>query len=172
MKLSKTDFLIYRDCKHNAWVKIHRPEVYRAEPLSAFDLGLLETGNEVDVLARELYPNGTVIRRGDAATTARLIEQQEPILYQPVFETDQFTTACDILVWNAAAERYDLYEVKASTIEAQNKARDEEYLYDLGFQAEVLRQCGVPLGRRGDATAVQRRRRRGGRRHARIRQFR
>ena len=147
MKLSKTDFLIYRDCKHNAWVKIHRPEVYRAGPLSAFDLGLLETGNEVDALAQELYPNGTVVRRGDAATTARLIAQQEPILYQPVFETDQFTTACDILVWNAAAERYDLYEVKASTIEAQNKARDEEYLYDLGFQAEVMRQCGVPLGR-------------------------
>ena len=45
MKLSKTDFLIYRACKHNAWVKIHPPEVYRAEPLSAFDLGLLETGS-------------------------------------------------------------------------------------------------------------------------------
>ena len=31
MKLSKTDFLIYRECAHNAWMKIHAPEVYRAQ---------------------------------------------------------------------------------------------------------------------------------------------
>jgi hypothetical protein len=147
MKLSKTDFLIFRECAHNAWVKLHRPEVYRAEPLSAFDQALLEAGNEVDALARQLFPGGCLIARGDAETTARLVAERLPVLYQPVFETDQFTTACDILVWNAASARYDLFEVKASSSESENRARDEAYTYDLAFQSRVLDANGVPLGR-------------------------
>ena len=66
MKLSKTDFLIYRDCAHNMWVKIHASEIYRAKPLSLFEQGLLETGNEVDRVARELFPHGVLVGRGDA----------------------------------------------------------------------------------------------------------
>lgn len=147
MKLSKTDFLIFRECAHNAWVKLHRPDVYRAVPMSEFDLSLLEAGNEVDTLARDLFPGGMLIARGDAATTARLIAERHRVLYQPVFETDQFTTACDILVWDDAATRYDLYEVKASSSESENRARDEAYTWDLAFQADVLRANGVLLGR-------------------------
>ena len=147
MKLTKTDYLIYRNCPHNAWVKLHRPHIYRAQPPSAFDLSLLEIGNEVDRLARELFPDGALITRGDAETTTRLVHARQGVLYQPVFETAHLTTACDILVWNANTTSYDLFEVKASTSDAETKARDEEYLFDLGFQAEVLRQCDVPLGR-------------------------
>jgi hypothetical protein len=147
MKLSKTDFLIYRDCPHNAWVKLHQPDVYRAKPLSAFDLGLLETGNEVDDLARSLFPGGTAIARGDAATTRRLVAARTLVLYQPVFETEHFTTACDILVWNATSERFDLYEVKASTSGDDKRGKDDLYTHDLAFQVEVLRQGLIPLGR-------------------------
>ena len=72
-ELSKTDFLIYRDCAHNAWVKIHAPEIYRAKPLSLFEQGLLETGNEVDGLARELFPHGVLVgvrtRRGQRGSS-------------------------------------------------------------------------------------------------------
>ena len=46
MKLSKTNYLIWRDCPHNAWAKIHVPEIYHAKPLSTFDAALLETGND------------------------------------------------------------------------------------------------------------------------------
>ncbi|MFM1815365.1 MAG: hypothetical protein RLZ98_2060 [Pseudomonadota bacterium] len=147
MKLSKTDFLIYRECPHNAWLKVHVPEIYHAEPLSAFDLALLETGNDVDVLARELFPGGAIIDRGDAATTARLIAERHLVLYQPVFETERYTTACDILQWNIATDVYDLYEVKASTDGDGKKSKNELYAHDLAFQAEVLRQQGVPIGR-------------------------
>lgn len=147
MKLSKTNFLIYRDCAHNAWLKIHAPDVYRAKPLSAFDEALMKTGNEVDVLARELLPGGLLIDRGDAATTARLVSNRAPVLYQPVFETDHFTTACDILVWNAESGVYDLYEVKSSSDGGEKRKKEELYTYDLAFQAEVLRANDVPLGR-------------------------
>lgn len=147
MKLSKTDYLIWRDCPHNAWLKVHRKDVYNAEPPSAFDQGLLDTGNEVDVLARGRFPGGVTIERGDAAGTARLVAARTPVLYQPVFETDHLTTACDILVWNAETSHYDMYEVKASTSGDDKRAKDELYTYDTAFQAEVLRQNKVPLGR-------------------------
>ena len=89
MLLSKTNFLLYRDCPHNAWLKVHRPEVYEATPPSVFDQSIMEAGNDVDVLARELFPAGTLIARGDAVNTARLVAEDAPILYQPVFDTDR-----------------------------------------------------------------------------------
>ena len=144
MKLSKTNYLVYRECRHNAWVKMHRPDVYKAKPLSAFDQNVIDAGNEVDVLARDLFPGGVIIERGDAAGTARLVAERAPVLYQPVFDTERFTTACDVMVWNGAA--YDLYEVKGSTSGEDKKANNELYTYDIAFQAEVLRQCGVELG--------------------------
>jgi hypothetical protein len=146
MKLSKTDYLIYRDCAHNAWVKRYRPEIYHAAPMSAFDLALLEIGNEVDALARELFPGGVLVARGDVINTRALIAARTPVIYQPVLETKHFTTACDILVWNGARQSFDLYEVKASTSGDGKKAKDELYAFDIAFQAEVLRQCGVPVG--------------------------
>ena len=148
MKLSKTNYLVYRDCAHNAWVKVHKPEVYHAEPLSVFEQAIIEIGNDVDVRARELFPGGVLIRRGDAVGTAQLVDARTPILYQPVFETGRYTTACDILVWNDALAAYDLYEVKASTSgEGRSKAKDDLYAHDIAFQALVLRENGVPLGR-------------------------
>jgi hypothetical protein len=68
MKLSKTDFLVYRDCAHNAWLKIHKPEVYGETPPSVFDQSIMETGNEVDKLARDLFPGSAPIFSAIAAT--------------------------------------------------------------------------------------------------------
>lgn len=147
MKLSKTNYLLYRECPHNAWLKMHRPDLHGAGALSAFEQGLIETGNEVDQLARNLFPGGETIARGDLASTAARVTARTPVLYQPVFETDRTTTACDILVWNTSADSYDIYEVKASTNGEDKGAKDKLYTYDLAFQAEVLRACGVPLGR-------------------------
>jgi hypothetical protein len=98
LKLTKTDFLIFSDCAHNAWFKVNQPEVYNAKPPSAFDLGLTETGNDVDALARGLFPGGVELGRGQIERTRQLVESRSPILYQPTFETGRFSTACDILV--------------------------------------------------------------------------
>lgn len=146
MKLSKTNYLVYRDCAHNAWVKAHLPEVYRAKPLSVFDQAIIETGNEVDVLARDLFPGGILVERGDAPGTAQLVAGRTPVMYQPVFESEKYTTACDVLVWNAETNVYDLYEVKASASGDDKKAKDDLYAHDLAFQAHVLRENDVPLG--------------------------
>lgn len=146
-KLSKTDFLIARECIHNAWLKRHQPEDYFATPPSAFDLALLDTGNDVDILARQLFPGGDLIERGDTARTNQLIAQRAPILYQPVFVSDRFTAACDILVWNEERSAYDLYEVKSSTGYEGKRAKQELYLYDIAYQVLLLRELNVPLGR-------------------------
>ncbi|MCX6751181.1 MAG: DUF2779 domain-containing protein [Candidatus Nomurabacteria bacterium] len=148
MKLTKTDYLIWKDCAKNAWLKIHKPDIYFAEPLSAFDQGIIETGNEVDVLARELFPGGVLVSGLDASEeTKKLIKSQTSVIYQPVFETALYKVICDILVWNADSKTYDLYEVKASNSGDDKKKKDELYTYDIAFQYLVLKELNVPLGR-------------------------
>jgi len=148
MKLTKTDFLIWKDCAKNAWLKIHKPDIYFAEPLSAFDQGIIETGNEVDLLARELFPNGVLVTGFDASEeTKKLIKLQTPVIYQPVFETDLYKVICDILVWNTDSKVYDLYEVKASNSGDDKKKKDELYTYDITFQYLVLKELNIPIGK-------------------------
>ena len=148
MKLTKTDFLIYRDCGKNAWLKIHQPDIYYAKPLSIFDQGVIDTGNEIDILARELFPGGTLIEdRNGMAETMNLLKAHIPVLYQPVFETALYKMISDVLIWNEATKKYDLYEVKASNSGEGKKAKDDLYIYDIAFQYVVLRELSVPIGR-------------------------
>src|SRR5574343_585805 len=123
MKLTKTDYLIYKDCAKNAWLKVHKPDIYFAKPLSTFDQGIIETGNEVDALARNLFPNGILVSdRDDSKGTMELIKKNIPVIYQPVFENDLYKVISDILVWNNVSKVYDLYEVKASNAGEDKKA--------------------------------------------------
>jgi len=36
----------------------------------------METGNDVDMRARELFPGGVLVERGDAGNTARLVAER------------------------------------------------------------------------------------------------
>ena len=135
MKLTKTNYLIYKDCAKNAWLKIHKPDIYFSKPLSLFEQGIIETGNGVDVLARDLFPNGILITdRDDTGKTSQLIKEKTSVIYQPVFETDLYKTISDILVWNENSKVYDLYEVKASNSGDKKKAKDKLYTDDIAFQ--------------------------------------
>ena len=145
MKLSKVDFLTWRNCRHDAWLKANTPEVCSTALPSAFDQTLMEAGREVGALARELFPGGVELARGDFAEASHHINNRTPVLYQPVFATELLTTACDILVWNG--ESYDLYGVKASTGGDGRTDNDDQYAYDLGFQAHLLLALEVPIGR-------------------------
>ena len=146
MKLTKTDYLIYKDCAKNAWLKIHKPEIYFSKPLSAFDEGIIETGNEVDLLARDLFSGGVIPANRDASEeTMEFIKAKTPVIYQPVFETEFYKTICDILVWDSLWKVYDLYEVKASNSGENKKAKDELYTYDIAFQYLVLKELNLPL---------------------------
>jgi len=140
MILSKTNFLICLDCAKNAWIKIHKPDIYKKYPPSSFDLNIINTGNEIDRLARGLFPNGIIIEsRDDTELTKKLIGEKTAVIYQPAFSTDKFVTASDIFVWNTATGVYDLYEVKSSTSSEEGGGRKtEDYLVDMAFQKIFL----------------------------------
>lgn len=148
MKLSKTNFITYRECKKNAWLKIHKPDIYYQYPLSSFEQNIIDIGNQIDTLARDLFPNGVLVEnREDTSYTAKLIEDKAPAIYQPVFISDNYITASDILVYNDQTGVYDLYEVKASTSSEEDGARKtKDYLIDMAFQKIVLRDLNIPLG--------------------------
>ncbi len=148
MKLSKTDFLICLDCAKNAWLKIHKPDIYKKYPLSSFELNIINMGNQIDELARGLFPDGvTVESRDDTEFTNKLLSEKTPVIYQPVFTTDKFITASDIFVWNVDTGVYDLYEVKSSTASDEGGGRKtEEYLIDMAFQKVILNDLGIQIG--------------------------
>jgi hypothetical protein len=146
--LTKTNYILYLDCAKNAWVKIHKPEIYNQQELSQFEKNIIEAGNEVDKLARSLFPGGTLVEnRDDVDYTKSLIDKHVDIIYQPVFETDKYKIASDILVWNDKVKAYDLFEVKASNSGEEKKAKDNLYTYDLAFQYVVLKSLNVPLNK-------------------------
>jgi hypothetical protein len=149
MKLTKTDFLICLNCSKNAWLKIYKPDIYKKKPLSAFDLSIMNSGNQIDELARGLFPGGELVQsRNDFEHTKKLIENKIPIIYQPAFSTDKFTAVSDIIIWNKDTELYDLYEVKSSTASEENGGRKtEDYLIDITFQKNVLDDLGVEIGK-------------------------
>ncbi|MFA5961957.1 MAG: DUF2779 domain-containing protein [Parcubacteria group bacterium] len=148
MKLSKTNFLICLDCAKNAWLKIHNPEVYKKKALSSFELNIIDTGNQIDELARGLFSGGVLVEsRDDTELTRKLMEEKTPVIYQPVFATEKYLAVSDIFVFNLDTNVYDLYEVKSSTASEENGGRKtEDYLIDMAFQKNVLNDLGIEMG--------------------------
>jgi hypothetical protein len=162
--LTKTDFILYRDCAKNVWVKCHKPEEYAKFEISAFEKALGVMGNEVEELARSLFPDGYLIeRRSDGAQelTKKLISEHHPVIYQAVFSTDEYLAATDVLKWNDKANAYDIYEIKMSSTDDEdeeetedvkpkkvNRKKEEQYEYDLAFQTNVAKLCGVTFNKK------------------------
>lgn len=148
MKLTKTDFLICLDCAKNAWLKIHKPEVYKKKALSSFELNIIDTGNQIDELARGLFLDGVLMEsRDDTELTKKLMERKTLVIYQPVFATEKYLAVADIFVFNSNTNVYDLYEVKSSTASEENGGRKtEDYLIDMAFQKNVLSDLGIEIG--------------------------
>lgn len=164
MKLTKSDFILYRECPHNVWVKWHKPQEYAKFEVSEFEKSLGVMGNEVEELARGMFPSGFLVeRRSDGAQelTKKLIKEQTPAIFQAIFATDTYLAATDVLQWNEQVQKYDIYEIKMSTTKEEddeeveegkarkvNKKKELQYEYDLAFQVNVVEACGVPLNKK------------------------
>ncbi len=141
--LSKTDYILYRACKKNAWFKIHHPKIYYQNELSAFEKMIIKTGNEVELVARGLFPSGILIEGRDItaqALTLKHLKNKKPILFQPVFEKDGFFAAIDVLEFAPETNSYSIYEVKST-----NEIDEKTHYYDLAFQVNLLRKCGFTI---------------------------
>jgi hypothetical protein len=122
-------------------MKIYRPDLYYSSPLSDFEKHIIETGNEVELVARKLFPTGVLIEGRDASAqkkTSDLIAQKQSILFQPIFVKDGFLAAVDILKYDKTTDSYSIYEVKAS-----NEVDKKVHLHDLAFQVILLRTWGL-----------------------------
>ena len=128
-KLTKSDFILYKECDKNVWIKWHMPEEYAKFEVSEFEKSLGVVGNEVEELARLKFPEGYLIdkrSKGAQELTLKLISEREPVIFQAVFSTEKYLAATDVLVWNAAAGAYDLYEIKMSSTDGENSDTDSD----------------------------------------------
>ena len=153
MILTKTDYILWRECKKNVWYKIHKPEIYNTQELSEFEKQIIETGNEVELVARELFPSGVLIEgRGKAAqeetqnvlaknslTNPTALGFLKQMIFQPIFVRDNFLAAVDILELNDDGS-YTIYEVK-STTDVDKKT----HYHDLAFQVVLLEKFGLKI---------------------------
>ncbi|MBI3631582.1 MAG: DUF2779 domain-containing protein [Candidatus Staskawiczbacteria bacterium] len=142
--LSKTNYLIYRECPKNVWYKIHRPDVYSRLELSEFEKQIIDTGNDVELIARKLFPAGILVEDRDIKgqkKTQDLISKKTKIMFHPVFKKDNFMAEVDILELNDNGS-YNIYEVK-STTEVDKKT----HYHDLAFQVNLLEKFGLKINR-------------------------
>lgn len=164
-QLTKTDFILYRDCPNNVWIKWHLPEEYKKFPVSEFEESLGEMGEDVEIGARKLFPGGYLIgKRSEGAQelTKQLIREHTPVIFQAVFSTDKYLAATDVLKWNKEANAYDVYEIKMSSTDGEsemeiiddgketkvNKKKELQFEYDLAFQTNVAKLCGVNFNKK------------------------
>lgn len=166
--LTKTDFILYRECLHNVWVKWHELDEYNKFEVSDFEKSLGVMGNEVETLARGMFPQGYLVERrseGAQELTKQLISEHTSVIFQAVFSTDKYLAATDVLEWNNEAQAYDICEIKMSStlgeyenecdveeeetkVKRADKKKELQYEYDLAFQVNVLKMCGVNINKK------------------------
>ena len=128
MIITKSDYVLWRECPHNAWMKKWKPEIYFALPLSDFEKHLVEAGNSVEKKARERFPGGVLVEsRGDESLkqTKELLKDHTETLFQASFSDGILFAAVDILKRGKNGE-LSLYEVKASSSSKLEQETEDE----------------------------------------------
>jgi hypothetical protein len=149
MLISKTTFLEFQMCPKNTWLKLQRPEMLHEFKLSEFDLHLVEQGNDVEVVARNLWPRGLMVAFGGeegCRETQRLMASNVQAIFQATFAVDGFIAKCDVLAPGVEPGTWDIYEVKGTNSKKEGN-EDRDHISDLAFQANVLERAGVKVGR-------------------------
>lgn len=139
--LSKTDFTNYKTCAGFAWLAKHQP---RHVPVET-DPGIIRrtnAGDEIELVARELFPNGLLIDTEDMAEavllTERAIAAGTSTIFQATVWTDRGLLArADILT--RMGDRWILSEVKATA------SIKSEHIGDATFQAIAFMEAGFDI---------------------------
>jgi hypothetical protein len=142
--ISKTDYLLWRECPKNAWLRIHRPELYHSAEITEFERSIIEAGIEVEKTARGLFPEGLLVTGSVAEagrTTLELLSSTPRTLFEPAFEREQLIAIVDVLRRDHATGGNTVFEIKSST------NVKEEHAYDLAFQVVLLQQLGIRVER-------------------------
>lgn len=131
MYITKSDYLLFKQCQKAFWLQKNNPEVINNEKNKA----RMDKGNEVTEVARKLFPSGILIPYSYdvlemVEKTKKMIEKGQTIIYEAAFEFEGSVVICDILKFERGS--WEIYEVKSST------GMKERYIDDLSFQLYVV----------------------------------
>lgn len=142
MKISKSKYIAGVQCLKRLYWQVHQPEL-AAEP-DASDCAVMEQGQEVGLLARQLCPGGIEVS-GDGgldeairATRELIANREVPAIFEGTFENGGVLVRVDILQRRRDG-RWRLIEVKSST------DLKDYYLDDMAIQSRVVSRSGLDL---------------------------
>ena len=142
-RISKSKFVAGVQCPKRLYWQVHEPDL-GAEP-DAHYRAVIEQGQEVGQLARQLFPGGVEVEGsrqnlGDAIRiTKELVANRDvPAIFEATFEHGGVLVQVDILQ-RRDKRRWRLLEVK-STADLK-----EHHLYDVGIQSRVVARSGLKL---------------------------
>ncbi|MFH0988266.1 MAG: DUF2779 domain-containing protein [Parcubacteria group bacterium] len=141
--LTKSDFIKYLQCYKYLWLYKNRKDLLPKEIIPEIEKGFDE-GYQVEDYAYRLFPKGVDAFDDDIkvaiAKTKKLIKEKTSIIFQPTFSVGRLFCRSDIVVYDDASCKWNLYEVKSST-----DVKDI-HIFDLAFQKVCLEDAGIKVG--------------------------
>lgn len=142
VRISKSKFVAGVQCLKRLYLQVHQPELAE-EPEAAVE-AIMEQGQEVGLLAHQLFPGGVEVSYDaglDEAirTTRELVANREvPAIFEGTFEHGGVLVRVDILQRRRDG-RWRLLEVKSAT------DLKDYYLDDVAIQSRVVSRSGLDL---------------------------
>jgi hypothetical protein len=148
-EITKSSFTIGQRCRKALYLRTHFPHLEK--PITSLERKTLKAGNDVGRAARQVFPNGVLIKSLNISRalqeTKQVIEEGVLTLYEAAFSYDNVLIRIDILSRETVDSPWDFYEVKATTYSDCTKEEKEEYRNDIVIQIWVLKNLGIPLRR-------------------------
>lgn len=139
--LSKSLFIKGVQCHKALYLHRYCPEL--KDPVPSSRQAIFDSGHEVGLIARELFPGGVEIPfdagnyDSQVALTARAIADGAETIYEGAFRHGGIFVKADIL--HRGESGWEIYEVKSST------GMKDIYQSDVAVQFYVLNGAGIPV---------------------------
>jgi len=142
MRISKSKFVAGCQCVKRLYWQVHEPELAAEPDASAY--AIMQQGQEVGMLARQLFQGGVEVRSGRGleqairATRELVANPEVPAIFEGTFENGGVLVRVDVLQ-RRRDHRWRLVEVKSTT------SLKEEHLDDVGIQSRVVSRSALAL---------------------------
>nr|WP_293295822.1 DUF2779 domain-containing protein [Allomuricauda sp.] len=144
MKLTKTDFIQYLNCRESLWLTKNKPDKAMQGEQSLFLKKLLEEGQEVEAFAEKLFPDAMSLPvNGTPADTSLALESEASSFFQAAFQTDNGVYGRVDVLERLPQGTWHLYEVKSSSGVSTKKSHN--HIYDACFQKYLLEMNGLNI---------------------------
>jgi hypothetical protein len=141
MLITKSKYIAGVQCLKRLYLAVHSPEL--ATQPGDSNQSIMEQGQQVGLLARQMFPGGVTVESRDRdqaiRATRELIDNPDiPAIFEGAFEHDDVFVRVDILQRDQDG-RWRLIEVKSAT-----QVKDH-YLADIAIQHRAVTGCGVDV---------------------------